>query len=71
MVRYGTTQEVAEKLAVDTKCEHGAEARADFGLYAALKRRSSTVLHAFASFSATSQVVPFPHPFVTASYGRR
>jgi hypothetical protein len=28
----------------------GAEARADFELYAALKRRSSTVLHGFASF---------------------
>ena len=30
------------------------------GLYAALKRRSSTVVHAFVNLPATSEVVPFP-----------
>jgi hypothetical protein len=29
------------------------------GLYAALKRRSSTVLHAFVGFSVASEVAPF------------
>jgi len=33
-------------------------------LYAALKCRSSTVLHAFLGFSAATETVPFPHLFV-------
>jgi hypothetical protein len=41
-------EEVAEKLAVDTKYEpQGLKPALIRGLYAALKRRSSTVLHAF------------------------
>jgi len=36
----------------------GAEAALILGLYAALKRRSSTVLHAFVGLSAASEVVP-------------
>jgi CRISPR/Cas system CSM-associated protein Csm3 (group 7 of RAMP superfamily) len=38
----------------------GAEARGDFWLYAALKRRSSTALHAFVEFFTTSEGFPFP-----------
>jgi hypothetical protein len=52
-------EEVAEKLAVDTKCDHrGLKPALILELYAALKRRSSTVLHAFVSFSATSEAAP-------------
>jgi hypothetical protein len=49
-------KEVAEKLAVDPKCDHrGLKPALILGLYAALKRRSSTVVHAFVSFFTTSE----------------
>ena len=42
----------AKTLAADRKCDHRAEAQTIWRPYAALKRRSSTVLHAFVSASA-------------------
>jgi len=66
---YDTSEEVAERLTADTEIRpQGLKPTLVLGLYAALKRRSSTVphiftvLHIFVSFSATFEFVLFPRP---------
>jgi hypothetical protein len=57
---FGTAEEAAEKLHRTRKGDHrGGSPHTFKAPYAALKGRSSTAMHAFVSFSATSEAVPF------------
>jgi len=59
--RFERLQRMLEKSVVDRRMTTGAEARVDFKpLTRPLKRRSSTVAHAFATFSAACSAAEVP-----------